>query len=400
MLKLLRLLVVGVSWPPETFLDRLLRGLAASGMEVTVASPRPLPRLSGGEARVRWIWAPPWNVSPLRRVASIVALAGGAMCRALGALGQRPRFGAFPPRWMWSPRALHRLLPLVGRRADVVYFPWNSAAIAYEQVFDWGVPVVVSCRGSQIHVAPRNPARHEIRAGLAATFARAAAVHCVSECIKREAIGFGLDPAKARVIRPAVDPTYFVPGAMGAGSGELRVVSTGSVIWRKGYEYALVALRRLLDAGVPASLAILGDGAERQRLLFTVDDLGLHGRVELLGRRPPAQVRERLQQADVFLLPSVAEGISNAALEAMACGLPVVSTCCGGMDEAIRDGVEGLLVPVRDPEAMAAALHRLWVDPALRRRLGGAARARVEGEFSSSRALAQWQELFSLVAAA
>ena len=160
-----------------------------------------------------------------------------------------------------------------------------------------------------------------------------------------------------------------------------RIVTVGWVSWIKGYEYALLAVRRLLDQGVSVQFHIIGDGAKRYRLLYTIDDLDLHGQVHLHGKLSSSEVRSRLQQADVFLLASLSEGISNAVLEAMACGLPVVTTDCGGMREAVTDGVEGLVVPVRDPEAIAA-LSRLASDRDLGRRMGQAARERILSEFT------------------
>ncbi len=105
-------------------------------------------------------------------------------------------------------------------------------------------------------------------------------------------------------------------------------------------------------------------------MLYTIHDLGLEGCVRLVGQLSADAVRQRLQNADAFLLSSVSEGLSNAALEAMACGLPVVATDCGGMREAITNGVEGLIIPVRDAPALAVALERLWRDPVLRLRVG------------------------------
>src|SRR5690606_30820887 len=110
--------------------------------------------------------------------------------------------------------------------------------------------------------------------------------------------------------------------------------------------------------------------------------LGLEVHVSRCGRLTPAEVRSRLQQADAFLLSSLSEGISNAVLEAMACGLPIVTTDCGGMREAVSDGVEGFVVPTRDPQAMAEALHRLATAPARARAMGRVGRERVCREFT------------------
>src|SRR5207253_2830006 len=97
---------------------------------------------------------------------------------------------------------------------------------------------------------------------------------------------------------------------------------------------------------------------------------------------PSVEVSRRLQASDVFLHPAVTEGIPNAVVEAMACAVPVVATRCGGVPEAVTDGVEGFVVPPRDPEALTQALVRLAQDPALRRRMGDAGRARVLPELT------------------
>ena len=167
----------------------------------------------------------------------------------------------------------------------------------------------------------------------------------------------------------------------------------GSLIWRKGYEYSLLALRKCIDQGIPIHLTICGDGRERERVLFAIEDLGLQRNVRLLGRQTPARIRDLLRASDVFLLSSLSEGVSNAALEAMACGTPVVSTDCGGMPEAITSGQEGWIVPMRDPKAIVAALTEAWHDPARRQAMGAAARERVLTQFDLREQLNAFQNL-------
>lgn len=259
----------------------------------------------------------------------------------------------------------------------------------------WRCPYVVSCRGSQINVRPHVPTHAGLANGLQTTFQQAAAVHCVSEAIKQEAFAYGLDPAKAWVIRPAVDPEFFHPAAAEQrADNAFRIVTIGSLVWPKGYEYALLAIRQLVDSGLDVRFEIIGAGPEHSRVLYTVDDLNLKEHVHLLGQLPPDDVRRRLQQADVFLLASLSEGISNAVLEAMACGLPVVTTDCGGMREAVADGVEGFVVPVRDPAAMAEALRKLAADPELRATMGQRARERILGEFTLEQQTQQFLALY------
>jgi colanic acid/amylovoran biosynthesis glycosyltransferase len=275
------------------------------------------------------------------------------------------------------------------RRADLIYLPWTATAVDRPEVFDLGPPVVLSCRGAQVNVAPWNPERAALRHGLPQAFERAAAVHCVSDAIRAEGHQFGLDPAKATVIRPAVDLDRFRPSPLPGGR---HLVSVGRLQWRKGYEYALLAVRRLLDAGHPVTYEIVGEEADGGATRHAVHDLGLTEVVRLV---PPAghdAVPDHLARADALLLPSLSEGIANAALEAMACARPVVVTDCGGMSEAVDDGVEGRVVPVRDPVAMADAV--LALDPAM----GPAGRARVEAAHDLRDQVAAFARLFEEVA--
>jgi colanic acid/amylovoran biosynthesis glycosyltransferase len=275
------------------------------------------------------------------------------------------------------------------RRADVLYLPWTATAVDRPEVFDLGPPVVVSCRGAQVNVAPWNPARAALRDGLPRAFERAAAVHCVSDAIRDEAGRFGLDPAKATVIRPAVDLERFRPSPPPGGH---HLVSVGRLQWRKGYEYALLAVRRLLDAGHPVTYDIVGQEADGGATRHAIHDLGLADVVRLVPPTGHDAVPGHLARADALLLPSLSEGIANAALEAMACARPVVVTDCGGMTEAIDDGVEGRVVPVRDPAAMAAAVEGL--DPSM----GRAGRARVESAHDLRDQVAAFARLFEEVA--
>jgi glycosyltransferase involved in cell wall biosynthesis len=151
----------------------------------------------------------------------------------------------------------------------------------------------------------------------------------------------------------------------------------------------VVTLARAFQQLEPGSFraAIVGDGPDRARV---EEELGTAG--ELLGER--SDVAELLAQADVFVLSSRSEGLPISILEAMAAGLPVVASDVGGIPELVVDGETGLLVPAGDPDALAAALRRLVEDGELRRRLGAAARARVEQRFSVEQARRSHVELY------
>jgi colanic acid/amylovoran biosynthesis glycosyltransferase len=378
----LRLLVVGVRWPPETFLQRLFDHLLCADVELTMAVPDAPAKDWLRREGFHWLRTPRWSgPAPLRftRLLGAAALAAGNDRARLRLFARHARRAGGA---VAMSRAFNRLLPFAGGAWDVIYFPWNDAAVAHAPLYELGIPVVVSCRGAQINIRPHLPQRTELRDRLTGSLARATCVHCVSGAIREEAVALGADPRTAVVIRPAVDPTVFAPAPDRARRQRFTVVTTGSLIWRKGHEYAIAAMRQLVDRGIDAGLDIIGDGPDRQRIVYTIHDLGLQSTVRLLGRLEPNEVLRHLQTADAFLLSSLSEGISNAVLEAMACGLPVVTTDSGGMREAVTDGLEGFVVPVRDPDAMAHALVTLAGDPLLRARMGDRARCRIVAAFT------------------
>jgi L-malate glycosyltransferase len=155
----------------------------------------------------------------------------------------------------------------------------------------------------------------------------------------------------------------------------------------------LAAVRRT----APAVLALVGDGPERPRAEALARELGVAAAVRFLGVQ--LDVRAVLQQADVFLLPSETEGFGLAALEALACGVPVVASRVGGLPEVVADGETGLLCPPGDVPGMAAAVLRLLAEPELRQRLARAARASVEAKWQREPILDRWEECYGRVLA-
>jgi glycosyltransferase involved in cell wall biosynthesis len=189
-----------------------------------------------------------------------------------------------------------------------------------------------------------------------------------------------------RFDRPG-DPHF--RASLAGGSNRPLVLTLARLDWQKGLGYLVEAAAEVPEA----VFVVAGEGMERERLAAEVERLGLGERFRLLGHR--SDIAELLAACDVVVLPSLFEGLPVSILEAMAARKPVVATAVNGNDEAVVDGVTGLLVPAADPERLAAALRRLLADPALARRLGSAGYNRVEDRFSARAMVAGVERLYA-----
>ncbi len=198
-------------------------------------------------------------------------------------------------------------------------------------------------------------------------------------------------PARVVVQPMGVDTALFHrPGPyQPCAPGEpLRLFACTRLEPARGLRDLLAALRRLADRGVPTTLRVAGEEGQRgfrPELERRIAELRLQDRVTLLGPIGEDRVLAELLGAHAFVLPSHQEPLGVALMEAMACALPVVGTAAGGVRELVTHGVDGLLVPPRDPVALSGALEQIARTPAKAITLAMAARARVERDFDASR---------------
>lgn len=182
---------------------------------------------------------------------------------------------------------------------------------------------------------------------------------------------------------------HFAPPARRTPADAPRLLSVGRFVPKKGFDVLLEALARLRERGVRFQATIVGDGPMEGAMRETIRQRGLEGVVTLLRPMPQRELLEHFGAADAFVLACQVEadgdrdGIPNVFVEAMAMEVPVVSTRVSGIPELIDDGVDGVLVAERDPEALARALADLFDDPERARRIARAGRARVAARFDS-----------------
>jgi glycosyltransferase involved in cell wall biosynthesis len=197
----------------------------------------------------------------------------------------------------------------------------------------------------------------------------------------------GLAPSAVRIVPNGVTLLAASPSQVAAiqartGGASLRLGTVASLTAKKGHEHLLRALALVRERGIGCSLVLAGDGAERERLERLRDELGLAGQVQFLGA--VSNVADVLAAVDVFVLPSVVEGLPLALLEAMLAGKAVIATSVGGVPEVVRAGVNGLLVPPANPRGLADAIAALSESPEQRARFGAAARDTIERGFTES----------------
>jgi glycosyltransferase involved in cell wall biosynthesis len=206
----------------------------------------------------------------------------------------------------------------------------------------------------------------------------------------------GLSPERVTSVPTGIDIRRFVPGdrdaarrLTGLPSGRLLVGIVATLRSWKGHRYLIEAVSGLPDVG----LVIVGDGPQRQDIETRVRELDMSSRVWLAGNQ--RDVLPWLQSLDVFALPSYAnEGVPQALVQAMLCALPCVTTPAGSIQEAAIAGETALVVPPENTDSLRAELGRLIETPALRARLGAAAREHCRARFSRDGMLVEMERIF------
>jgi glycosyltransferase involved in cell wall biosynthesis len=252
-------------------------------------------------------------------------------------------------------------------------------ACKYGVLAAWLARVPATVGTAQLYVEPGNTRRSRLMLGLLRR------IIAVSDEVKaRYAQELRVPARKLAVVRNAirVPPSGRMPdpalrAELVGGRPDYVVLTPARLHEQKGHAYLLAAAAQVPDA----TFVLAGDGPLRTELERRARELGIADRCVFLGHR--SDVPDLLAAADLLVLPSLFEGLPVSVLEARAAQRPVVATAIGGTDEAVTHEVTGLLVPPRDPSALASAIRRLRADPALAQRLTAAGRERVERDFSS-----------------
>jgi glycosyltransferase involved in cell wall biosynthesis len=268
----------------------------------------------------------------------------------------------------------HYVLPYLKRfQPDLIlsYYVYPDGYAALSAGRQLGVPVILGAIGSDINRIPDRISAAFTRKALR----EASFVLTVSEHLRTQAIQLGSPPERTRAIRNGCDTSIFHLADRVEARSELGLQQDSEIIVFVGWIAPTKGLRELLDAMirlVPSrprlQLFCIGEGALQAELEARAAQSGIAGHVHFLGRRSSSEIARWLAAANVFCLPSYAEGCPNAVVEALACGRPVVATDVGGIPELV-DASSGILFPPRDAEALTRALNealdRQWDEPGI-----------------------------------
>jgi len=249
-----------------------------------------------------------------------------------------------------------RVLPPFSDNLDIFHIQWPKALITYtEYIEHLKIPIVLSLRGTQINASPL--ANKLLAKSYRKYFPKVTKFHAVSNAIVKEAEKYGVDSEKVSIINPSVDEKLLEYPKHERNDEVFKIISVGRCHWIKGYTFALDAMVQLRNKGVNFHYSIIAGGRDSENIIYQINDLGLQKNVSFINGLTHDEALKKMYSSDIYLLPSVGEGISNTVLESMALGVPVISTDCGGMGEVIKNGENGFIVPVRDVKAMVRAIE-------------------------------------------
>lgn len=264
-----------------------------------------------------------------------------------------------------------------------------------------GKRVIVKLGGSNaigdVHVS-LNTWRGRLR--LAAIRNWADVVVALTDTMRQEALSVGIPPQRVRMFNNGIEASAYAfdpqtkeqaKDVLGL-RGKIVLLFVGRLDPVKSLSTILYAMANALQT-VPLHFMVVGDGIEKIPLQQQARELGIEQHITFTGSQK--NVHPYLQAADIFVLPSFTEGISNALLEAMSAGLACMATPVGGSNEVLAGGEYGRMVPVADQQAWAAALVELGSNPAMRRQLGELARRRILETYDFNVVGAQYEALYA-----
>lgn len=257
------------------------------------------------------------------------------------------------------------------KESDIVhaYIPYPSTIIAYIIKKLRKKPYIVTSQGSELLDYPEERAIKLLKPIIGVCLRKAEYVHVISNALKRSIVeNYGVKESRIMVIPNGVNFNLFNIKMRKKSRKRKVIVSVSRLTPKNGIEFLIRAMKIVLKE-IDAELVIAGEGEQRRYLENLAEELGIKDKIVFLGWVKYENVPEILSKADVFVRPSITEGLGTAFLEAMACGVPVIATNVQGIVDIIKHDYNGLLVEPKNVERIAESIIKVLEDSELRERL-------------------------------
>ncbi|MGQ9552527.1 MAG: glycosyltransferase [Anaerolineae bacterium] len=383
-----------------TFVDALCRALANQNSRVDVVAPH--------DVAYNATFSRPYHLATYKYAWPPSLQTVGYTRSLVGDLKPRPISLLVTPAMLASGVAACLRL-IQAQRPDVIHAHWllpnGLIGAIVSKVTD--IPLVVSIPGSDLLVARLNSLT---RALARLTLRQAALATANSRELESVAYTLGAHPDRFDLIIYGVDPQSLLPNResglalrkrLDIGDSEFVVLAVGRMVPKKGLRYLVEAMPNLLRAAPQARLLLVGNGEQRRALEHLSEQLGVAKKVHFAGVVPRHEIAAYYNAADVLAMPSITEpedGLNVCVLDAMACAKPIVATTVAGNPLVVHEGVNGCLVPERQPDQLASRLAMLAKDEQKRAAFGAASRKLVEDQFSWSHIAHRYLEHFHRIA--
>ncbi len=380
--------------PSTTFIENLIDGLSRSGFEILLFGKKTADKKYGNNVKIYF--------TPVSRLKLFVFV----VKESIELIFKNPKlFYRF-----WKALTKERknlksnfqvagvLLPILNNQPDIFHIQWAKTVQLNPELFELlDCKIALSLRGAHINYSPlldKNLADSYNK-----YFPLIDGFHAVSKAIGKEAMKYGAEEKKIFVIHSSVKEELLQKHAeLYDGNSLLEIISIGRFHWKKGYHYAIDAMKILNDKKVNFNYTIIAQGIIPGEIIFLINEYGLGDRVKIIQGLNQEEVIRKLQNSHLLLLPSVEEGIANVVLEAMAVGVPVITTDCGGMSEFVFDKINGYIVPMRDPELIADRVIQFAdADTKSKQLISEKGKVTIKKEFSSDRQIIQFTKFYESI---
>lgn len=290
------------------------------------------------------------------------------------------------------------VFPMVNNQPDIFHIQWAKTVEQHPELFEMlDCKFIVSLRGAHINYSPILDTK--LADAYRKHFPGVDGFHAVSEEIGREAMKYGADKKKIRVIHSSIkDELLNMNSDLYKEGSKLEIISIGRFHWKKGYHYALDTMRILDERNVDFIYTIIAQGKIPEEITFLINEYKLSEKVKIIQGMKHNELITKLQNSHLLILPSVEEGIANVVLEAMAIGVPVLTTDCGGMAEVVEDKVNGYIVAVRNPELLAERIMSfINTENEFKKSLTKRAKDVIAGEFSRDKQIREFSDFYQSI---